>query len=247
MTSFPVFLYQIRQSWFFILRSHMNKKTLSTELSYLLGIIFLALGTALETFANFGMSTAVAPAYLIYLKVSQTLPWFTFGMAEYCTQLFLLVVMMLIVRRFKMSYLFSFITAIIYGLFLDLFLKFTMTMPNELTLRILAFAVGTICVSAGVSLIFHTYISPEVYELFVSEVSSYFGIKIHVFKTGYDIASCIAALIMSLLFFSHIEGIGIGTVISALINGTLIGWFTKLFERRLNFSDKWKLRPYFEA
>jgi uncharacterized membrane protein YczE len=120
-------------------------------------------------------------------------------------------------------------------------------MPNVLTYRIIAFAAGTICVTAGVSFIFHTYISPEVYELFVSEVSSHYHIRIHIFKTGYDITSCIIALLMSFIFFSQIEGIGIGTIVSACINGTLIGWFTKLFEGQFTFSDHLKLRPYFEA
>jgi uncharacterized membrane protein YczE len=223
------------------------KKTLYTELSYLFGITALALGTALETYANFGMSTAVAPAYLIYLKLSRSISWFTFGMAEYCTQFLLLLFMILLVRRFKISYLFSFITAVFYGSILDLFLKCTMATPDLLLYRILAFAIGTLFVTAGVSLIFHTYISPEVYELFVSEVSSRFNIRIHVFKTGYDIVSCIAALIMSLLFFSHIEGIGIGTIFSACMNGTLIGWFTKLFEGHFEFTGGMRLRPYFEA
>ena len=225
----------------------MNKKTLSTELSYLFGIILLAFGTALETYANFGMSTAVAPAYLIFLKVSKTVPWFTFGMAEYCTQFCLLLLMILLVRKFKLSYLFSFITAVFYGIILDLFLRFVLVMPNVLTYRIIAFAAGTMCVTAGVSFIFHTYISPEVYELFVSEVSSHYHIRIHIFKTGYDITSCIIALLMSFIFFSQIEGIGIGTIVSACINGTLIGWFTKLFEGQFTFSDHLKLRPYFEA
>lgn len=225
----------------------MKKKTFYTELCYLCGITFLALGTALATYADFGMSTAVAPAYLIYLKVSETLPWFTFGMAEYCTQLCLLLIMIALVRRFKLSYLFSFITAVFYGMILDFFLKGTMSLPNVMAYRVLAFAVGTIFVTAGVSLVFHTYISPEAYELFVSEVSSHFHIKIHVFKTGYDITSCIVALILSFLFFSQLRGIGIGTIISACINGTLIGWFTKLFEHRFSFADGLKLRPFFEA
>lgn len=225
----------------------MNKKTFYTELSYVLGILSLAFGTALETYASFGMSTAVAPAYLLHLKLSQTIPWFSFGIAEYCTQFCLLVLMILLMRRFKLSYLFSFITAILYGLILDIFMKLVLLLPDVVAYRIVAFAVGTLFVTAGVSLIFHTYISPEVYELFVSEVSSQFHIKVHVFKTEYDLASCIVALFLSLLFFSHIEGIGIGTIISACINGTLIGWFTKLFERHFTFTDGMKLRSYFEA
>ena len=225
----------------------MNKKTFYTELSYVLGILSLAFGTALETYASFGMSTAVAPAYLLHLKLSQTIPWFSFGIAEYCTQFCLLVLMILLMRRFKLSYLFSFITAILYGLILDIFMKLVLLLPDVVAYRIVAFAVGTLFVTAGVSLIFHTYISPEVYELFVAEVSFKFHIKVHVFKTEYDLTSCIVALFMSFLFFSHIEGIGIGTIISACINGTLIGWFTKLFERHFTFIDGMKLRSYFET
>jgi len=225
----------------------MSKKTFYTELSYILGILSLAFGTALETYANFGMSTAVAPAYLLHLKFSQTIPWFSFGIAEYCTQFCLLVLMILLMHRFKLSYLFSFITAILYGLILDTFMKLVVVLPNVVAYRILAFAIGTLFVTAGVSLIFHTYISPEVYELFVAEVSFKFHIKVHVFKTEYDLTSCIVALFMSFLFFSHIEGIGIGTIISACINGTLIGWFTKLFERHFTFIDGMKLRSYFET
>ena len=60
-----------------------NKRICSAELAYVLGIVILAFGTALMERAGFGMSMVVAPAYLLHLKLSQTLPWFTFGVSEY--------------------------------------------------------------------------------------------------------------------------------------------------------------------
>ena len=60
-----------------------GKRTFYCEFAYIIEIIVLALGTALMERANFGMSMVVAPAYLIHLKVSQFLPFFSFGMAEY--------------------------------------------------------------------------------------------------------------------------------------------------------------------
>ena len=69
--------------------------------------------------ADFGMSMVVAPAYLLHLKLSQTLPLFSFGMAEYTLQAVIIVLLALVMRRFKLSYLFSFCTAVIYGLTLD--------------------------------------------------------------------------------------------------------------------------------
>lgn len=56
------------------------KRTFYTEAAYIIGLITLALGTAFMERANFGMSMVVAPVYLIYLKVSDYLNWFSFGM-----------------------------------------------------------------------------------------------------------------------------------------------------------------------
>ena len=72
------------------------KRKFYTEAAYGIGILALALGTALMERADFGMSMVVAPAYLIYLKVSSYLDWFSFGMAEYCFQAFLIIVLSII-------------------------------------------------------------------------------------------------------------------------------------------------------
>lgn len=95
------------------------KRTFYTEMAYILGLVTLAAGTALMERAYFDMSMVVAPAYLIYLKVSDSLNGFTFGMAEYCFQAFLILALAMILRGFKRRYLFSFMTAFLYGNVLD--------------------------------------------------------------------------------------------------------------------------------
>ena len=95
------------------------KKTFPQELAYAAGLALLALGTAITEKANFGMSMIVAPAYLVHLKLSETLPWFSFGVAEYALQALLLIALGLILRRFSPKYLFSFVTAVLYGAALD--------------------------------------------------------------------------------------------------------------------------------
>ena len=76
----------------------MKKKVFYTVMAYALGIVILALGTALMEKANFGMSMVVAPAYLLHLKISQTLPFFSFGMAEYTLQAAILLLLGLAMR-----------------------------------------------------------------------------------------------------------------------------------------------------
>lgn len=227
----------------------MKKKYFPTELAYLIGITILAFGAAFMARADFGMSMVVAPAYLLHLKVSQFLPFFSFGMAEYTLQAVLLIVLAIIMRRFKRSYLFSLGTAVFYGFVLDIFMQIVANFPAETAAwRVVWYIIGLMLCTAGVSLLFHTYISPEAYELFVKEVSAKISMDISKFKTIYDCTSCLVAILLSFLFFGcgHFEGVKLGTILCALVNGWMIGRFTKIFEAVFEFRDGLKLRKYFE-
>ncbi len=226
----------------------MAKKTFYTEIAYALGLSVLAFGTALMEAAGFGVSMVVAPAYLIYRWLSPIYPFFTFGMSEYILQAFLLVGMTLVLGKFKASYLFSFITALIYGFVLDGAMFLVALVPLEqLTFRIEFYILGLLFCSMGVSLLFHSYISPAVYELFVKEVSLQHNISIHKFKTSYDCISCMVGIALSFVFFGlwNFEGVKLGTIVCALINGWTIGRFTKLLETHFDFRDRLELRKYF--
>ncbi len=224
----------------------MKKRTFWTEIAYLAGLAAIAAGVALMEKADFGVSMVVAPAYLLYLRLSESFSFFTFGMAEYVLQAVLIAVMSLILHRFKLSYLFSFITAVVYGFILDGFMALSSFIPGEiLAVRIACYTVGMLACAVGVSLMFHTYIPPEAYELFVSEVSRGFNIKISVFKTAYDLTSCAIAVVMSFCFFGfgHFEGVKAGTVICALVNGYIIGQCTVFLEKHFDFTDRFRGYP----
>lgn len=225
------------------------KKTLYTEMAYVLGIVILALGTALMEKADFGMSMVVAPAYLLHLKISQVLPFFSFGMAEYTLQAVILLLLAIVMRRFRLSYLFSFCTAVIYGLALDGVMLLAAVFPaGGMAMRIVYYLLGMLLCSVGVSLLFHTYISPEAYELFVKEVSAGLGMDIHRFKTLYDCVSCAIGVLLSFAFFGlwHFEGVKLGTILCALVNGSIIGACTRFFEGRYEFRDGLPYRKVFE-
>ena len=225
----------------------MKKPVFYTELAYVLGIVFVAMGAALMDRADFGMSMVVAPAYLLYRWLGPVVG-LTFGTAEYCFQALLLFVLALVLRRFRLSYLFSFVTAVIYGFVLDLCMAAgTMLPAGTLWLRGLWYVLGLLSCAFGVSMMFHTYFSPEVYELFVKELSSRFGWEIHRVKTAYDCVSCAAALGMSFLIFGPWQFIGVkaGTILCALVNGWTIGRFSSFFEARFDFRDALPWRPLF--
>lgn len=225
------------------------KKVFFSEAAYILGIIVLALGTAMMKQADFGLSMVVAPAYLLHLKISQYVPAFSFGMAEYSLQAVLLIIMSISLRKFKPIYLFSFVTAVIYGFTLDIAIRFVDLLPLiGIAGRIIYYLIGMVFCAFGVSLLFHTYISPEVYELFVKEISAKSGADINIIKTVYDCVSCLVAIMLSFAFFGlwHFEGVKLGTIICAFVNGFLIGRFSKMIESIFDFKDALNLREKFE-
>ena len=97
-----------------------KKKGCFAEIAYVLGLILCPLGVCLSAKSGFGVSMVVAPAYVLYMRISEMFSWFTFGKSEYIFQGLLLVVLAFTVRRFKWKYLLSFVTAFIYGNILDL-------------------------------------------------------------------------------------------------------------------------------
>jgi len=226
-----------------------KKPVLYSEAAYALGLVILALGTALMEKANFGMSMVVAPAYLLHLKISQHLPFFSFGMAEYMLQGVILVLLAIGMRRFKRAYLFSFATAVLYGFALDAMIALVSPLgASAPALRALWYVLGMAVCSLGVALLFYTYISPEAYELFVKEIAGKTGKPIPRVKTIYDCISCLIAVGMSFAFFGfgRFEGVKLGTILCALVNGTIIGaisaWIDRAFERR----DAFALRRFFQ-
>lgn len=227
----------------------MKKTRFYTEIAYILGLIVLAIGTAMMEKANFGVSMVVAPAYLFYLKLNPALPFFSFGMSAYLLQLVLLIALAILQKRLRLCYLFSFITAFIYGQLLDGAMALAAWIPCETpAMRIIFYVLGIVVCAAGVSMLFNTYIAPEAYELVVKEISASLNRPTHRVKTVYDLCSCALAVVLSFAFFGFgvFEGVKLGTIICALVNGTLIGMFSRLWNSCFYFSDALKLRPLFE-
>lgn len=220
----------------------MKKIKIYEEAAFAVGIVLLALGTMLMAKADFGISMVVAPAYLLSLKLEAV----SFGVAEYILQGFLLVLLFCVIGKAKLSYCFSFVTALIYGAVLDGFTAlFSSAEFNTLAVRLVFYIIGAFCCAFSVTLLLHAYLPPEVYELFVKVVSKRFNKDIGRFKIAYDCVSCAVAAAMSFLFFKELRGVGIGTLVCALLNGSAIGLLSKIFDKIFIFEPKLNLEKYF--
>ena len=239
----------------------MKKKTFYTEAAYFIGLPLLAFGTALTAYGGFGMSMVVAPAYILHLFLSQFFDFFSFGVAEYVFQAFILIILMLVLRKAKLSFLLSFISTIFYGLSLDASTLLTNLLPQQnIALQITAYIIGIIICCASIALLFVTYLPLEAYEMFVKELSAKFKRPIHGVKFLYDCASLVVAIILCIVLLNPFNGngildvlnnfmacgIGIGTVVCTFIFGYIIRLSQNIYLKLFKFKDKFKFRKYFE-
>ena len=226
----------------------MKKPVFYTEIAYVCAILFIALGVALAAKAGFGVSMIAAPMYTLHLWLVQYTEILTLGTLEYIFQGVVILSIAIIVKHFKISYLFSFATSVFSGLAIDfMFWVVSPLVAETLFARIVVFAASILTCAFGVSCIFHAYVSPAGNELFVKEFAVHFGKDIHKIKTIYDITFLVMSVVLNLLLFRGFVGIGIGTVVTAVLNGPIISVFAHALEKRFEFKAAFpKLEKYFE-
>lgn len=211
-----------------------KKLVLKSEAVYLTAIIILSFAVAILSVADFGLSMIVSPAYLLSVKSGKL----TFGQAEYILQAALFLIFIIVMRKFKVVYLSSFITCLIYGFALDMWRKIPCFNPSVVQsasvavwVRIVAFIGGVVLTSFSIALFYKTYFYPQVYDFFVKGVSAKYGIKTAKFKTAFDVVMLVISVALSLILFKGFVGVKWGTLVMAAVNGTLIGWFLKLIDK----------------
>ena len=223
----------------------MTRIKKSSELLWLFGIIFVALGVSICSKADLGVSMIAAPAFVLAEALSPIWQGFSVGVNEYLIQGIILIILCIAIRRFNWRYLLAFAVAIIYGYTLDLFLLiFQGVQFNAIWLRWLMLIVGDMCTAIGVACFFRTYMPLEVYELFVAELSKRFGFPIGRVKWAFDISLLLISIVLSVTLFGDIlsfdwktighssfHSIGLGTLVTTVINAPLITFAGKLVDR----------------
>ncbi|MBR5472848.1 MAG: hypothetical protein IKU82_02545 [Clostridia bacterium] len=222
----------------------MKKIKIYSELVYIFAQLGLTLSVAIMAAADFGVSMIVAPAYILSEKIniinigafSHEL---TFGEWSYITQGVLFIAFCIAMKKVKLTYFVSFLTCVIYGYILDMWQKIIPILnPDivpagsmDLWIRVVMFIVGEVFTAFSVMLFFKSYIYPQVVDLFVKGIAQKYNINQNKFKKLFDMGCLIVSVILTLALFKTFVGVELGTIIIALVNGVLIGFFSKLYDK----------------
>ena len=77
------------------------------------------------------------------------------------------------------------------------------------------------------------------YDFFVKGVSKKYGIDRTKFKIAFDFSCLALSCILTFVFFRKLVGVGVGTLVMTALNGFIIGFFDRLFDKYVD------LKPLF--
>lgn len=216
----------------------------SAELNWVLGVLFVALGVALCNRADLGVSMIAAPAFIIHDAVMQVTDALSVGVIEYLVQGFILILTCAIVRRFNWRYLLAFVTAVIYGYVIDMWMLIIGSDPfEELWMRWVMLIVGDIVTAVGVAFFFRTYLPVEAYEICVSEIVRVYKFNFGKTKWIFDFCCLGVSIILAFSLFGDVTSfdwstiytrsfhhIGLGTIVTTIISAPIIRLVGKLID-----------------
>ena len=209
---------------------HITKKSL---IHWILGLLCNGLGICIGTKAGLGLSMIAATPYIISLWGGRFFSWLTQGKAEYVWEAILLILLCLVIRRFRWRYLLSFLTAVILGYVIDAWYLILGGNAVYVTMggRVLGLVMGMLITSLGVAFFFRTDMPLEVYELAVIEITDRFGLEQSRVKWCFDMFLLLLDLLLAFIVSHSLCGIGIGTVIITLFNAPVISFIGKLIDK----------------
>ncbi len=204
----------------------MKNNTAKRYLFFLIGILINAFGVALITKAALGTSPISSVPYVLSLRFAPTLGAFTFVM----NLLFIILQPVLLRRDYPPIQLLQIVVNIVFSWFIDVSMNLLGWLePQNIAVELIVLLLGCAVLGFGISV----EVAPDVLlvpgEGLVGALTAASGRRFGSVKVAFDVTLVLISLALSLLFFHRLNGLGLGTVISAL----LVGRFVNLYNSRL--------------
>lgn len=201
---------------------------------FFLGIIINSFGIAFITKSNLGTSQISSIPYIFSLEYTD----FSFGLTTFIFNIiFILIEIALLRRDFEPIQFLQIVANIIFSFFIDISMNLLSAFePETIIVKLISLFIGCFILAIGISI----EVAPNVIvvpgEGVVRALALAIAIKKPKVKFGtikiyFDVTLIIIACILSFIFFGELNGIGLGTIVSALI----VGRFINLVNRHFKF------------
>ncbi|MCM1299758.1 MAG: DUF6198 family protein [Firmicutes bacterium] len=206
---------------------------------YFIGLFIMTVGIALSVKSDLGVSPVSSIPYTL------TVVWgVEMGLATVLFHVVLVIIQLLLLRkRFKPKNLLQIAVGIVFGLFTSLcnYLVSLIPFTDNLALRIVMLAVSIVIVAVGIFFYVPADIIPLAGEGTMLAVCEITGFKFSSVKIGFDVTVAAVSLVTCLIAVHGMGSVGVGTIVSAILTGIVLGAITRVFgakrDRLLNNTD----------
>lgn len=195
---------------------------------YILGLNFLALGIVLNITTGLGVAALSSSIYATSEIFNLTL-----GTASIIWYLAFVIIQCILSKQITKEYLLEIPLSFAFGYLSDFYDYIIQMTPSSLIASILLLSVALLCISLGVYLTSETNLVLNPGDGIVKTISTVFHQPFYNIKNIFDISMIGCSLILSFITRSPIMGIGVGTIISAIMIGRLIKIWQCLFQKKL--------------
>lgn len=203
-------------------------------LCYFAGLFIMTAGIALSVKSNLGVSPVSSIPYTL------TCCWgIEMGKATILFHCVLVLFQVLLLRRaFRAKSLLQIPVGIVFvyfTTFCNYLVSFAPT-PENLVVRVLMVLASVVLVAVGIFFYLPADIMPLAGEGVMQAVSATTGIPFSKVKVAFDITMVVLSLVTCLVLLHSLGSVGLGTILSAFLVGTVLGWITRKFGKRMRES-----------
>lgn len=214
------------------MKSELHKKIREENyairfLVYIVGLFIMTLGISLSVKSNLGVSPVSSIPYTITCITGLEM-----GKATILFHIVLVVMQILILRKaFQMKNLLQVVVGVIFGYFTTFsnYLFSFLTTPEHIVIRLLMMLGSTVLIAVGIFFYLPADIVPLAGEGAMKAVSDTMHIAFNKVKVGFDISMVVISLISCLVALGTLGSVGVGTIIAAVLVGSVLGVITGWF------------------
>lgn len=204
----------------------MIKEMIKRYIVFFAGLFISSLGVSFITKANLGTSPISSIPYVLSVRFQPTIGEFTILFS-----LLLIILQILILkRRFKLIDLLQVPVSVAFGYFIDLTMGMLWWMdPQSYIMQAVFLLIGYVILGFGVYLEMLGNVIMLPGESFVRAVVIRWNRNFGNVKVCFDASMTICAGLLSVIFFSQLQGVREGTIIAAVTVGLIAKFFDKVF------------------
>lgn len=197
---------------------------------YFIGLFVMTIGIALSVKSNLRVSPVSSIPYTI------TCVWgIEMGKATILFHVILVLIQILPLRKnFKASQLLQIPVGVVFGYFTTFcnYMVSFLPTPQNLVIRIIMLLLSTVFIAFGIFLYLPPNLIPLAGEGCMQAVSSVTHIEFSKVKIGFDCMMVFVSAVTCLAILHNLGSVGIGTIIAAVLVGTVVGIITKAFGKQ---------------